>query len=115
MATRTDRSSERAASADQRRSGDRRTAIRAGAGRSRGRRATDDADARAGDSPAKSRGAPRKRRSTRDGREPLVIYLQPESIRALKMAALEADTTASAIMADVLAVWLRAQGRATRR
>jgi len=31
------------------------------------------------------------------------------------MAALEADTTASAIMADVLAVWLRARGRATRR
>ncbi len=44
-----------------------------------------------------------------------MIYLQPESIKALKMAALEADTTASAIMADMLGAWLRTQGRGTRR
>ena len=44
-----------------------------------------------------------------------MIYLQPESIRALKIAALEADTTASAIMAGMLDAWLRGQGRGTRR
>jgi hypothetical protein len=50
-----------------------------------------------------------KRRSTRDGREPLVVYMRPESIKALKMAALEHDTTASAIVADAVASWLRSQ------
>lgn len=47
-----------------------------------------------------------KRRSTRDGREPLVVYMRPESIKALKIAALEHDTTASAIVADAVASWL---------
>ena len=61
-------------------------------------------------------GAPsRKRRATRDGREPLVIYLRPESIKALKITALERDTTASAIMTEALDLWSRAHGRPTRR
>ena len=115
MAPRTGRPTERPAATDQRRSADRRAAVRMGAGRSRGRRETDDPDSRAADAADGSSVSPRKRRSTRDGREPLVIYLQPGSIRALKIAALEADTTASAIMADMLGAWLRTQGRGTRR
>ena len=92
---------------DQRRSPDRRAAPREGQGTARGRRATDLPDAHAA-SPAAA-GAGRKRRSTRDGRQPLVIYLRPEAIRALKIAALERDSTASAIMADVLDTWLERQ------
>jgi hypothetical protein len=54
---------------------------------------------------------PQKRRSTRDGRQPLVVYMQPASIKALKIAALEHDTTASAIVAEAVSTWLRNQGR----
>jgi hypothetical protein len=50
-----------------------------------------------------------KRRTTRDGRQPLVVYMHPESIKALKIAALEHDTTASAIVAEAVTVWLRAR------
>jgi hypothetical protein len=60
-------------------------------------------------------GATRKRRATSDGREPLVVYLRPEAIKSLKIAALERDTTASAIMADALDLWFRAPGRTVRR
>ena len=63
----------------------------------------------------RSPGAPRKRRSTSDGREPLVVYLRPEAIKALKMAALEGDTTASAIVASAVEGWLRGNGRGVRR
>jgi hypothetical protein len=49
----------------------------------------------------------RKRRATRDGREPLVVYMRPESIKALKIAALEHDTTASAIVAEAVTFWLQ--------
>jgi hypothetical protein len=48
----------------------------------------------------------RKRRATRDGREPLVVYMPPESIKALKFAAIEYDTTASAIVMDAVTRWL---------
>jgi hypothetical protein len=44
-----------------------------------------------------------------------VIYLRPESIKSLKIAALERDTTASAIMADALDLWFRTAGRSARR
>jgi hypothetical protein len=63
----------------------------------------------------KSGGPSRTRRATRDGREPLVVYLRPESIKALKIAALERDSTASAIMADALDLWFHAPGRPARR
>ena len=55
-----------------------------------------------------------KRRVTRDGRQPLVVYMRPEAIKALKMAALEDDTTASAIVGDAVSSWLtsRAKGKA---
>lgn len=112
MAGRSDRPSERKDQPDQRRTPDRRAAARPGA--SRGRRATDaPSDARSGG--ADRPGGARKRRSTSDGREPLVVYLRPESIKALKIAALEQDTTVSAILADQADAWLRAQGRSPRR
>jgi len=62
-------------------------------------------------------GAPseRKRRATRDGREPLVVYMLPEDIKALKIAAVEQDTTASAIVADAVTRWLAQVGRRAAR
>ena len=95
---------------DQRRSPDRRAKPREGQS---GRRATDLADLRSASET--TTGSGRKRRSTRDGRQPLVIYLRPEAIKALKIAALDRDTTASAIMADVLDAWLDARQRPGRR
>ena len=92
---------------ERRRSADRRAAPREGSGGARGRRAADRGEPGAREAVGKSAGAGRKRRSTRDGREPLVIYLRPESIRALKIAAIEEGTTASAIMADALEAWVR--------
>jgi hypothetical protein len=95
---------------------DRRSAPRAGQGGKKGRRATDlAAESRVTSGLDKSGNPPRKRRATSDGREPLVIYLRPESIKALKIAALERDVTASAIMADALGLWFRAEGRSPRR
>lgn len=55
--------------------------------------------------------AVRKRRATSDGREPLVVYMPPESIKALKIAAVEHDTTASAIVTAIVDVWLRARSK----
>ncbi len=108
MATKGPRSTQPAI--DQRRSPDRRAKPREGQS---GRRASDITDPRSSsESPT---GSGRKRRSTRDGRQPLVIYLRPEAIKALKIAALERDTTASAIMADVLDAWLDARQRPGRR
>lgn len=49
----------------------------------------------------------RKRRATRDGREPLVVYMLPEAIKALKIAALQLDTTASAIVSEAVSAWLQ--------
>ena len=111
---RPDRPSGRKEQMDQRRTADRRASIRASG--SRGRRATDaPTDERATADSERAGGSARKRRSTRDGREPLVVYLRPEAIRALKIAALEHDTTVSAIVADQADAWLRAHGRAPRR
>ena len=110
--SRGDRPGGRKDQVDQRRTADRRASVRASG--SRGRRATDTpADARAAADAAS--GGARKRRSTSDGREPLVVYLRPEAIRALKIAALEHDTTVSAILADQADAWLRANGRPSRR
>ena len=114
MATREPQSNESGKPVDQRRSADRRAAPREGQS-ARGRRATDAAAARSASANAKSGGATRKRRATSDGREPLVVYLRPEAIKSLKIAALERDTTASAIMADALDLWSRASGRTVRR
>ena len=100
---------------DQRRNSDRRAAARDGEGRARGRRASDAMEPKSGGTAAMATAPVRKRRSTQDGREPLVVYLRPESIKALKMAALEHDTTASAIVAESVDAWLRTQGRAARR
>lgn len=55
-----------------------------------------------------------KPRATRDGRQPLVVYMRPEAIKALKFAALEDDTTASAIVAMAVSSWLDARSRHTR-
>lgn len=55
--------------------------------------------------------APRKRRATRDGREPLVVYMFPDAIKALKIAAVEHDTTASAIVTDAVVLWLKNAAR----
>ncbi len=113
MASRSGRSDERKAQIEKRRIADRRASVRASG--SRGRRATDvDPGARTAGAAAERSGTVRKRRSTRDGREPLVVYLRPESIKALKMAALENDTTVSAIVADQADAWLRANRRAGR-
>ena len=59
--------------------------------------------------------APRKRRATRDGREPLVVYMLPDAIKALKIAAVEQDTTASAIVTEAVTVWLRNAARRAAR
>ena len=86
-----------------------------GEGQARGRRATDGDEGRTATSSGGQAATPRKRRSTRDGREPLVIYLRPETIKALKIAALDDDTTASAIVAESVEGWLRGRGRSPRR
>ena len=65
---------------------------------------------------SKARDVPDERtekRATRDGRQPLVVYMRQEAIKALKIAALQAATTASAIVATVVATWL--QSRAKRK
>ena len=113
MPSRSDRFTDRKGQVDQRRTADRRSSVRANG--SRGRRATDlPADARISEG-SSAGGETRKRRSTRDGREPLVVYLRPEAIKALKIAALETDTTVSAILAEQADAWLRTQSRAGRR
>lgn len=72
-----------------------------------GRRASDKPSAEAARATVVADAKPaRKRRATRDGREPLVVYMPPESIKALKFAALEYDTTASAIVLDAVMRWL---------
>ena len=60
---------------------------------------------------SRDKASPRKRRATSDGREPLVVYMLPESIKALKIAAVEQDTTASAIVTAAVDAWLRKAGR----
>ena len=75
----------------------------------RGRRAADRSNGEGARESALPDPKPaRKRRATRDGREPLVVYMPPESIKALKFAALEYDTTASAIVLDAVTRWLDA-------
>jgi hypothetical protein len=97
---------------DRRQPSARRSAAREGAdAQPSGRRKSDIASG-AGDTALRTqteRAA--TRRSTRDGREPLVVYLRPESIKALKFAALEEDSTASAIVAEAVSTWLEARVR----
>lgn len=61
--------------------------------------------------PPAGRSAGTRRRATKDGREQLLVYLRPEGIRELKLAALEGDTTASAIVADALNAWFQRHSR----
>lgn len=100
---------------DKRGSTDRRSSARKTAeGGGRGRRAIDAAEAQLAPARGEDMIQPRKRRATRDGREPLVVYLRPEAIKALKMAALGDDTTASAIVAEAVQTWLRDRGKGRR-
>jgi hypothetical protein len=110
MSTKGTRTNDRSILPERRHSGDRRASAREGAGLAPGRRSSDRSTGAIGKA-----GAPRKRRATSDGREPLVVYMRPESIRALKIAALEDDTTASAIVAEATDAWLRSRGRPARR
>jgi hypothetical protein len=73
----------------------------------RGAGAPASRDARSRDVTGRGGEGTRKKRATRDGREPLVIYMPPASIKALKIAALEHDTTASAIVTEAVSLWLR--------
>ncbi len=54
-----------------------------------------------------------KKRS--DGRKALLVYLDQELIKNLKVAAVERDTTASAITSEAIESWLRARGFLNRR
>jgi len=60
---------------------------------------------------SRDKASPRKRRATSDGREPLVVYMLPESIKALKIAAVEQDTTASAIVTAAVDAWMKKAAR----
>lgn len=48
------------------------------------------------------------RRSRADGRRPLLVYLDPDVIKRLKKAALDADTTAYEITEEAVRDWLAA-------
>jgi hypothetical protein len=65
--------------------------------------------------PSEQQVAPRKRRATSDGREPLVVYMLPDAIKALKIAAVEQDTTASAIVTEAVTLWLKNFARRAAR
>ena len=47
-----------------------------------------------------------KSRLRADGRRQLLVYLHPETIKNAKKAALDLDTTASAIVEEALNEWL---------
>jgi len=84
------------------------------------RRASDDQHSTSRRAPvvrsaSEEESAPRKRRATRDGREPLVIYMLPDAIKALKIAAVEQDTTASAIVTEAVTMWLKNAARRVAR
>ncbi len=57
--------------------------------------------------------APRARDKgrTRGGRKQFLVYLQPEGIQAIKMIALERETTASEVVAEAVNEWLQRQGK----
>lgn len=68
-------------------------------------------------SAAKAAGAaPREagggKRRLSDGREQLLVYLQPEGIRELKLAVLDKEAeSVSAIVAEAVNTWLQGRGR----
>ncbi len=45
-----------------------------------------------------------------DGRRQLLVYVVPETIKETKKAALDLDTTASAIVEEALGEWLAKRG-----
>ena len=110
MGTRSERMNKRDTLMDRRGSADRRASQRNEDGGHAGRRAADAArEADSVERPTHDPAPRRKRRATRDGREALVVYLQPACIKAVKIAALELDTTASALVSEALDQWLRAR------
>ena len=63
-----------------------------------------------GASPKKASG-----RTRADGSRQLLVYVDPEVIRNTKKAALDLDTTASAIVEKALSEWLDRQGSTKSR
>jgi len=89
-------------------------ARRAGDRRGASSKDSSASDAPAGDSRTEApleQSASRKRRATRDGREALVVYMPADCIKALKIAAVEQDTSASAIVTNLVVAWLRSHGQ----
>ena len=52
-----------------------------------------------------------KRRATKDGREQMLVYLFPEGIKELKLAAVEGNRTVSSIVGEAVNEWLQRNGR----
>lgn len=53
---------------------------------------------------------PSEGRATKSGKRQLLVYLQPEGIQALKIEAVKAGSSASAIMAEALNEWFQRRG-----
>ena len=54
-----------------------------------------------------------KSRALADGRVQMLVYLPPSLVKAIKRHALEADTSASAVVEAAVDAWLRRNGQAT--
>lgn len=52
-----------------------------------------------------------KRRATKEGREQMLVYLFPEGIKELKLAAVEESRTVSSLVAEAVNEWLQKHGR----
>lgn len=50
-------------------------------------------------------------RALRDGRVQMLVYLPPATIKALKQAALDDDTSASAVVEAAVDAWLKRNRR----
>lgn len=53
----------------------------------------------------------KERRSLGDGRVQFLVYLPPELVRELKLAAVHRDTSASAIVEQAVSAWLSRRRR----
>lgn len=56
-------------------------------------------------------GEPPKRRTLGDGRVQMLVYLPPDVVKAIKQAALDDDTSASAVVEEAIEAWLARRGR----
>lgn len=54
-------------------------------------------------------------KTTARERKQVLVYLDPDLAKALKMAAVERETSASAIAGEAIATWLKAQGLASAK